>query len=85
MKTAAATWLVDACLGGITGLHVAVFIGVISLFTIVAHLVIPVITALVAVLMPAVVVLAGNMGVNPALLALPMTFSVSAAFLHDCP
>ena len=76
-----ATWLVDACLGGITGLHVAVFIGVISLFTIVAHLVIPVITALVAVLMPAVVVLAGNMGVNPALLALPMTFSVSAAFL----
>ena len=42
----------------------------------VIHLLIPVNTAIVAVLL-----LAGTMGVNPAVLAIPMGFSVSAAFL----
>ena len=53
----------------------------ISLFTVVIHLLIPVNTAIVAVLLPALAALAGTMGVNPAVLAIPMGFSVSAAFL----
>lgn len=77
----AAAWLADACLGGVAGLPVFGVIAVISVFTVAVHLLIPVNTAIVAVLLPALAALAGNMGVNPAVLAIPMGFSVSAAFL----
>ncbi|MFQ8889701.1 MAG: hypothetical protein ACLR7Z_16495 [Bilophila wadsworthia] len=64
---------------GVAGMPLAGVITVISLFTVVIHLLIgehrhrrrtP----------PALAALAGTMGVNPAVLAIPMGFSVSAAF-----
>ena len=80
-ETGGAAWIAHACLGGVAGMPLAGVIAVISLFTVVIHLLIPVNTAIVAVLLPALVALAGTMGVNPAMLAIPMGFSVSAAFL----
>ena len=65
----------------ISDLPLAGVIAAISIFTIVIHLLIPVNTAIVAVLLPALATLAGTMGVNPAVLAIPMGFSVSAALL----
>ena len=76
-----ASWIANACLGDISDLPLAGVIAAISIFTIVIHLLIPVNTAIVAVLLPALAALAGTMGVNPAVLAIPMGFSVSAAFL----
>lgn len=76
-----ASWIANACLGDISWLPLAGVIAAISIFTIVIHLLIPVNTAIVAVLLPALAALAGTMGVNPAVLAIPMGFSVSAALL----
>ena len=56
-------------------------IAVISAFTVLVHLIIPVNTAIVAVMLPALVALSGSMGTNAAILAMPMAFSVSAALL----
>ena len=67
-ESGGALWIADRCLGGVA-------------FTVVIHLLIPIAPALIAVLLPAVVALAGNMGVSPALLALPMGFSASASLL----
>ena len=80
-ETGGAAWIAHACLSGVAGMPLAGVIAVISLFTVVIHLLIPVNTAIVAVLLPALAALAGTMGVNPAVLAIPMGFSVSAAFL----
>lgn len=80
-ESGGALWIADRCLGGVASLPLAAIIAGISLFTVVIHLLIPIAPALIAVLLPAVVALAGNMGVSPALLALPMGFSASASLL----
>lgn len=77
----AAEWLAKTCLGDISGLSLGMVIVIVSTFTVLVHLLIPVNTAIVAVLVPALVAFAGTMGINPAVLAIPMGFSVSAAFL----
>ncbi|MDE7371426.1 MAG: anion permease, partial [Desulfovibrio sp.] len=50
-------------------------------FTIAIHLVIPVNTPIVGVILPPVAALAAALNINPAVLALPLGFSVSAAVL----
>ena len=80
-ESGGALWIADRCLGGVASLPLAAIIAGISLFTVVIHLLIPIAPALIVVLLPAVVALAGNMGVSPALLALPMGFSASASLL----
>ena len=77
----AASWIAANCLGGIAGLPLWLMIAVISAFTVAVHLIIPVNTAIVAVMLPALVALAGTIGTNAAILAIPMGFSVSAALL----
>lgn len=77
----AASWIASNCLGDIAGMPLWMMIAVISAFTVVVHLIIPVNTAIVAVMLPALVALAGAMNTNAALLAIPMGFSVSAALL----
>lgn len=77
----AASWIASNCLGDITGMPLWLMIAVISAFTVAVHLIIPVNTAIVAVMIPALVALAGAMGTNAAILAIPMGFSVSAALL----
>lgn len=77
----AASWIASTCLGGIAHLPLWAMIAVISAFTVAVHLIVPVNTALVAVMIPALVALSAGMGVNAALLAIPLGFSVSAALL----
>lgn len=74
-------WLAETCLGNITVLPVAGIIASVCVFTIAVHLLIPVNTAIVAVLLPTLVSLASMKGINPALLAIPLGFSVSASLL----
>ena len=76
-----ATWIANACLGGLNTLPLIVVIALVSLFTILIHLVIPVNTPIVTVVLPPVVAIAASMGINPAILAVPLGFSVSAAVL----
>ena len=77
----AASWIAANCLGDIAGMPLWAMIAVVSFFTVVVHLIIPVNTAIVAVMIPALVALAGQLGINAALLAIPLGFSVSAALL----
>ena len=64
-----ATWIANACLGGLNALPLTVVIALVSLFTILIHLVIPVNTPIVTVVLPPVVAIAVSMGINPAILA----------------
>ena len=77
----AASWIAANCLGGIADMPLWMMIAVISAFTVLVHLIIPVNTAIVAVMLPALVALAGSLGANAAIVAMPMAFSVSAALL----
>jgi len=74
-------WIANTCLGDITSMSVASIIAIICVFTIAIHLIIPVNTAIVAVMLPTLVSLANLKGINPALLVIPLGFSVSASLL----
>lgn len=76
-----AAWIATTCLQGISSMPLWLIIAIISAFTVVVHLLVPVNIAIVAVLLPTSVALAEAMGINAAILAIPMGFSVSAALL----
>lgn len=76
-----ATWLAQNCLSPIMGLPLPAIIMFVSAFTILAHCFIPNNVALAGVLMPAAIAFAAEMGINPALLGLPLAFSLSAGLL----
>ena len=80
-QNGAAPWIADTFLSGMSSLPLVAVIALVSLFTILIHLVIPVNTPIVGVILPPVAAIAAAMGINPALLALPLGFSVSAAVL----
>lgn len=79
--TGLSTWLVKNALGGITGWNMIALIVIISAFTVVLHLPLPIAPTINAVLIPAMVVLAQDTGINPAIFALPVAFTASCAFL----
>jgi sodium-dependent dicarboxylate transporter 2/3/5 len=76
-----AKWLVNATMGGLQEWHIMWVIAVISAFTIVFRLVVPIGPVINAILIPPMMVLGAAAGVNPALYALPVIFTASAAFL----
>ena len=76
-----AKWLVDASLGGMAGWSAAAVLATISIFIVVVHLLVPVNPAIVATMIPPVVLLATSTGQNPALYGLPVVFTASCAFL----
>lgn len=80
-QNGAAAWIAGLTLGGIEGVPLVLTIALVSLFTIAIHLVIPVNTPIVGVILPPVAALAAALNINPAVLALPLGFSVSAAVL----
>jgi len=80
-KTGLAQWLVDATLGGLPATGIVTLIALISTFTVLVHLVLPMGPVIVAVVVPPIVLLAQAAGVNPALYALPVVFTASCAFL----
>jgi sodium-dependent dicarboxylate transporter 2/3/5 len=79
--TGLSTWLVKNTLGGITGWNIVLLVASISAFTVIIHLPLPIAPTINAVLIPAMVVLAGDAGSNPAIFALPVAFTASCAFL----
>jgi sodium-dependent dicarboxylate transporter 2/3/5 len=79
--TGLSTWLVKNTLGGITGWHIVLLVASISAFTVILHLPLPIAPTINAVLIPAMVVLAKEAGINPAIFALPVAFTASCAFL----
>ena len=81
VATGLAQWLVDSSLGGITDWGAVPVIALISAFTVVIHLVLPINPVIVTVLIPPLTILAQQTGVNPALYALPVAFTASCAFL----
>jgi sodium-dependent dicarboxylate transporter 2/3/5 len=81
VATGLAQWMVDLSLGGIVDWGPISVIALISTFTVVIHLVLPINPVIVTVLIPPLTILAAETGVNPALYALPVAFTASCAFL----
>ncbi|MEJ2110319.1 MAG: DASS family sodium-coupled anion symporter [Acidobacteriota bacterium] len=81
VATGLAQWIVDVSLGSIADWQAVWIIALISAFTVVMHLILPVNPAIVTVLIPPLTILAKHTGVNPALYALPVAFTASCAFL----
>ena len=80
-ETGLSSWLVENTFGGITGWNIVLLVAIISAFTVVLHLPLPIAPTINAVLIPAMVDLAGGAGINPAIFALPVAFTASCAFL----
>jgi solute carrier family 13 (sodium-dependent dicarboxylate transporter), member 2/3/5 len=76
-----AKWLVGAALGGLDEWSVVGILTLISAFTVVIHLMLPVNPVIPAVMIPPIMLLATAAGRNPALYALPVVFTASCAFL----
>lgn len=76
-----AQWLVDTFLSGLVDWHWIAILAVISAFTVVIHLLLPINPVIPAVLIPPLMLLGDAAGLNPALFALPVIFSASCAFL----
>lgn len=80
-KTGLAKWVVDATLGGMQGWDVMWLVAAVSALAVVIHLPVPIAPVVNVVLIPPIAVLAISLGLNPALLALPVAFTASCAFL----
>ena len=76
-----AKWLVDAALGGMEAWPVAGVLALVSAFIVVVHLLVPVNPAIIAAMVPPIVLMATSTGQNPALYGLPVVFTASCAFL----
>jgi sodium-dependent dicarboxylate transporter 2/3/5 len=80
-RTGLAKWIVYSTMGNFEGLGLVALLAVISAFTVVIHLLVPVNPAIIAAIVPPMIILGNNLGVNPAIYALPVIFTTSAAFL----
>ena len=76
-----ARWLVDSALGGLADLPTLWILILISAFTIVIHLMLPINPVIIVAMIPPIMLLAEAAGANPALYALPVAFTASCAFL----
>lgn len=81
VATGLAQWMVDSSLRGIADWGTIWVIALISAFTVLVHLVLPINPVIVTVLIPPLTILANDTGVNPAMYALPVAFTASCAFL----
>lgn len=80
-QTGGAEWLGGQVLSAVEGNSPLFVIAVVSAFTVVIHLLIPMNPAIIAIMVPSLVVVAKGMGISPAALVLPLAFTTSAAFL----
>jgi len=80
-KSGFAKWLVDGALAGVGDWNVTWTILLISAFTVVIHLLLPIAPVINAVLIPPIAMLAADAGQHPALYGLPVAFTASCAFL----
>jgi sodium-dependent dicarboxylate transporter 2/3/5 len=80
-KTGLAKWIVDSTMGGLADAGLLMVLLIICAFTVVIHLILPVNPAIVAAIIPPLVLLGNATGVNPAIYTLPVAFTASCAFL----
>ena len=76
-----AKWLVEGALGGMQAWPEPLVLASVSAFIVVVHLVVPVNPAIIAAMLPPVVLLATSAGQSPALYGLAVVFTTSCAFL----
>ena len=81
VETGLAQWLVDGALGGLENWSALGVVALVSAFTVVIHLALPIGPVINSVLIPPLAILALSTGQNPALYALPVAFTASCAFL----
>ena len=81
VETGLAQWLVDGSLGGLEEWSAVGIVALVSAFTVVIHLALPIGPVINSVLIPPLAILALSTGQNPALYALPVAFTASCAFL----
>ena len=81
VETGLAQWLVEGSLGGIEDWSTVGIVALVSTFTVVIHLALPIGPVINSVLIPPLALLALSTGQNPALYALPVAFTASCAFL----
>jgi sodium-dependent dicarboxylate transporter 2/3/5 len=81
VKTGLANWLVTGSIGGIQDWHALWIVALISTFTVIIHLILPIGPVVNAVLIPPIALLAVSAGQSPVLYALPVAFTASCAFL----
>ena len=81
VETGLAQWMVDGSLGGLEGWGALGIVALVSAFTVVVHLPLPIGPVINSVLIPPLAILALSTGQNPALYALPVAFTASCAFL----
>lgn len=79
--TGASTWVAGIFSGLLTGMGITTVILLVCIFGILIHLIVPTGGALVALMIPIVATIATTLGISPAILALPIGFSVSNVLL----
>lgn len=77
----AATWLADRLLGHVGGLGMTALLLAVIAYGVFSHLVLPVANATLAVSIPVIAELSRAMGVNPAILIVPLAYTGSCVFL----
>jgi sodium-dependent dicarboxylate transporter 2/3/5 len=80
-STGLAKWLAGISFGGLEGWSVVGIMLLISAFTVVIHLMLPIAPVINAVIIPPIMIIASAAGHNGALYALPVVFTASCAFL----
>ena len=81
VDTGLSSWVVNNALSGISNMNIVWITVIISAFTVIIHLPIPINPAIIAAIIPPIITLAQSTGVNPAIYALPVAFTASCAFL----
>ena len=81
VETGLAQWLVDSSLGGLEEWGAVSIVALVSAFTVIVHLALPIGPVINSVLIPPLALLALSTDQNPALYALPVAFTASCAFL----
>ena len=80
-KTGGADWIAGILSGSLGNYSALMILILVSLFTVFIHLLIPVNSALVSIIIPIVCTVAFSLEINPAFLALPVAFLVNCACL----
>lgn len=81
VSTKAAAWISNSFLGGLGVLGVFALLLAVTAFGIFSHVLIPAGSAVLAIAIPVLAILAQKIGVSPIALALPVAFTASCVFL----
>lgn len=79
--TKAAAWISNTFLGGLAGVGIFGLLLAVTAFGIYSHLIIPAGSAVLAIAIPVLAILAQKIGVSPIALTLPVAFTASCVFL----